>query len=263
MDRPVALSLVAIALLAPPAAAEDIGRFGIVAAPIDAALQAGGGPQFTWLNTQNTPVTPQQAFSGLELADDGYANASAGATILLTYAAGVLSNGPGPDLVLLDAGADITDIYLVSAANNNFSQSAVLAASEDTGVERAYYAGGAGPLPFRIMAREFDLTQLGVAPGAAVTQLRIFTEGPACDLLGVGVLRPAMAGDMNCDGNVNNFDVDPFVLAVIHPQQYRASYPGCPKLNGDINHDGRFDNFDIDPFIACRINNPPPGQPCP
>ncbi|MBK8914407.1 MAG: hypothetical protein IPM64_07355 [Phycisphaerales bacterium] len=59
-------------------------------------------------------------------------------------------------------------------------------------------------------------------------------------------------GDMNCDGAVNNFDIDPFVLALIDPAGYAAAFPDCTP-SGDMNNDSRFDNFDIDPFVACVI----------
>lgn len=57
-------------------------------------------------------------------------------------------------------------------------------------------------------------------------------------------------GDLNCDGQVNNFDIDSFVLALTDPSGYAAAFPGCDILNGDINHDGVVNNFDIDPFVA-------------
>lgn len=58
-------------------------------------------------------------------------------------------------------------------------------------------------------------------------------------------------GDMNCDGVVNNFDIDPFVLALTDPQLYARLYPDCDINNGDINGDGLLNNFDIDPFVEC------------
>ncbi|MBK8914858.1 MAG: proprotein convertase P-domain-containing protein [Phycisphaerales bacterium] len=81
-------------------------------------------------------------------------------------------------------------------------------------------------------------------------------------------------GDTNCDGAVNNFDIDPFVQALINnssptaPAEYLAGggtqqcweQRGCW---GDINQDGGLTNFDIDPFVACLIVLPPPGQNCP
>ncbi|MGE0481666.1 MAG: immunoglobulin domain-containing protein [Phycisphaerae bacterium] len=61
-------------------------------------------------------------------------------------------------------------------------------------------------------------------------------------------------GDMNCDGVVNNFDIDPFVLALANPDEYERQYPNCDGgSNGDVNDDGALNNFDIDPFVACLI----------
>lgn len=57
--------------------------------------------------------------------------------------------------------------------------------------------------------------------------------------------------DMNCDGHVDNFDIDPFVAALTDPDAYAAEYPACDISNGDVNQDGVVNNFDIDPFVEC------------
>lgn len=59
----------------------------------------------------------------------------------------------------------------------------------------------------------------------------------------------SIPGDLNCDGAVNNFDVDPFVLALTDTAAWQLVYPGCDVANGDTNGDGIFDNFDIDAFV--------------
>jgi hypothetical protein len=56
-------------------------------------------------------------------------------------------------------------------------------------------------------------------------------------------------GDLNCDGLVNNFDIDPFTLALSDPGGYQTAYPDCNLKNGDCNGDGVVNNFDIDPFV--------------
>ena len=56
--------------------------------------------------------------------------------------------------------------------------------------------------------------------------------------------------DMNCDGIIDSFDIDPFVLALTDPDAYRATFPDCDINNGDIDGDGDVDAFDIDPFVA-------------
>ena len=57
-------------------------------------------------------------------------------------------------------------------------------------------------------------------------------------------------GDMNCDGTVNNFDIDPFVLALTDPGAYATAFPDCDSMLADANDDGTVNNFDIDPFVA-------------
>jgi len=57
-------------------------------------------------------------------------------------------------------------------------------------------------------------------------------------------------GDLNCDGTVNAFDIDPFILALTDPSAYAETYPDCAVINADINGDGTVNAFDIDPFIA-------------
>jgi len=63
------------------------------------------------------------------------------------------------------------------------------------------------------------------------------------------VLLEGRKGDLNCDGVVNNFDIDPFVLALTDPNAYARAYPHCDWILGDVNGDGVVDNFDIDPFV--------------
>ena len=61
---------------------------------------------------------------------------------------------------------------------------------------------------------------------------------------------PAL-GDMNCDGLVNNFDIDPFLDALFDPATYDANNPNCIILNGDVDGSGTVDSFDIEGFLDC------------
>lgn len=56
-------------------------------------------------------------------------------------------------------------------------------------------------------------------------------------------------GDLNCDGVVNNFDIDAFVAALVDPAGYSDAYPDCSGSLGDVNQDGVLNNFDIDGFV--------------
>jgi hypothetical protein len=56
-------------------------------------------------------------------------------------------------------------------------------------------------------------------------------------------------GDMNCDGRINSFDIDPFVRALTDPGSYEPAYPECDVWHADIDGDGWITAFDIDPFV--------------
>ena len=60
---------------------------------------------------------------------------------------------------------------------------------------------------------------------------------------------PYPPGDLNCDGLVNSFDIDPFVLALTGPEDYAVAYPDCDVILADCNGDGLVNSFDIDPFV--------------
>ncbi len=73
---------------------------------------------------------------------------------------------------------------------------------------------------------------------------------------GIWSLPVALPGDMNGDGAVNVFDIDPFVLALVDPAAYAAQYPGVdPVLPGDLDGDGAVTSFDIDPFVQVLTGN--------
>ena len=61
-------------------------------------------------------------------------------------------------------------------------------------------------------------------------------------------------GDLNCDGQVNFGDINPFVLLLTNPAGWQAMYPNCPMLNGDCNQDGVVDFGDINPFVRLLTN---------
>ncbi|MFH1745412.1 MAG: right-handed parallel beta-helix repeat-containing protein [Planctomycetota bacterium] len=60
-------------------------------------------------------------------------------------------------------------------------------------------------------------------------------------------------GNMNCEGIVNVYDIDGFILAVsTYPgfEEYYALYPDCDPMLADVNFDGAVNAYDIDGFIA-------------
>jgi hypothetical protein len=93
------------------------------------------------------------------------------------------------------------------------------------------------------------------APGGTLTRAQVlWTAVPnhwqRIDVRESILLLHCTPGDLNCDGFVNNFDIDPFVLAISDPQGYYLEFPMCNINNADANGDGAVNNFDIDPFVA-------------
>jgi len=74
------------------------------------------------------------------------------------------------------------------------------------------------------------------------------TSAPRCIRYLRG-LTPGVVGDLNCDFTVNNFDIDPFVLALTNPSKYEQRFPLCDRMLADTSGDGVVNNFDIDPFV--------------
>ncbi len=64
-------------------------------------------------------------------------------------------------------------------------------------------------------------------------------------------IRPGCRCDMNCDGTVDFFDIDPFLLALFDRARYAELYPECDPRNADASGDCNIDFFDIDPFLDC------------
>lgn len=93
------------------------------------------------------------------------------------------------------------------------------------------------------------ITWLGVASLDSVVGLSMGEGVP------VGYLESNLSsagwcrGDLNCDGAINTFDIDPFVLALTSPDAYAASFAGCDYTLADVNYDGVVNAFDIDPFV--------------
>ncbi len=65
------------------------------------------------------------------------------------------------------------------------------------------------------------------------------------------------AADADCNGAIDFFDIDPFLLALFDPAGYVAAQPTCDLGNADVNGDGAVDFFDIDPFLSCLFQGCP------
>lgn len=74
-------------------------------------------------------------------------------------------------------------------------------------------------------------------------------------------------GDLNCDGQIDFSDINPFVLALSNWEQWKLQYPNCPEQNADINGDGLYGGSngfgDINPFVALLASGGGQPIPCP
>jgi hypothetical protein len=64
-------------------------------------------------------------------------------------------------------------------------------------------------------------------------------------------------GDLDCDGAVNKFDIDPFVLALTDPVAYGVAFPSCDVMLADLKSDGLVNGLDIDPFVQLLLGGGP------
>ena len=65
-------------------------------------------------------------------------------------------------------------------------------------------------------------------------------------------------GDLNCDGQLNSLDIDPFVLALSSGptfEDYYAAYPDCDPMFADCNEDGSINSLDIDVFVDLLVGS--------
>ncbi len=85
----------------------------------------------------------------------------------------------------------------------------------------------------------------GAGGSPAACGERVFSIG----VEGLVALTAGRRGDTNCDGRIDFFDIDPFVLGLFDPQGYGAAFPDCSLARVDVNGDGSVDFFDIDAFL--------------
>ncbi len=159
--------------------------------------------------------------------------------------------------------SELTDVSLrywrwlgVQAAPND---RAAVAVSSDGSIWHTIWQNPAEHIGDHVWVHEeFDISDL--ADGQPGVQVR-WTMGPTnpeivfcgwniddVEIWGVPATSFA-AGDLNCDGAVNAFDIDAFVLALTDPAAYAVAYPDCDIRLADLNADGTINVFDIDPFV--------------
>lgn len=86
-------------------------------------------------------------------------------------------------------------------------------------------------------------------------QYRLHAYGNNCQTLlsDPALLVVIRRGDADCDGAVDNRDIDAFVTALLSPAEYADLYPDCLIRAADVNRDGAIDAADIDWFVECLV----------
>jgi len=111
---------------------------------------------------------------------------------------------------------------------------------------------------------QFNPVSLPTLPSGREWQLSYLSTG-----VKLTVVEPSLicAGDLNCDGQIDFGDINPFVLALSNWAAWQAQYPDCPPKNADINGDGQYggpNGFgDINPFVALLASGGGQPIPCP
>lgn len=98
--------------------------------------------------------------------------------------------------------------------------------------------GGAVDIAIAAEVELYETLVAGIAPGSIVTG-QLDTEFVA----------PSLRGDVNCDGRVDYFDINPLLVALDGQSDFESSYPTCNWLNADCDCDQDVDYFDIGPFL--------------
>jgi len=117
------------------------------------------------------------------------------------------------------------------------------------------------------MATDFVLPDGSVVTGVAYVEfepvaplnhrrsigLEVTSDDPNGITVSDVAVTPFAAGDLDCDGAVNNSDIPAFVMALTDPDNFALTYPGCSLALGDITGDGQFNNADIPAFVDLLI----------
>ncbi len=71
------------------------------------------------------------------------------------------------------------------------------------------------------------------------------------DNIVVSSVSPCDPCDMDCSGEINAFDIEPFLDLLFGGGEPCCGTRGVPPFTGDVNGDGVIDAFDIEPFMDC------------
>lgn len=124
---------------------------------------------------------------------------------------------------------------------------------DDTGFSLVFDAEAQGKFSsarqlWSAISGTFDLATLGYAAQVLIQSYDLDSLLPAS--MRVDYLTFLVDGDANGNNVLNNFDIQPFELALTDPAEFLDQFPAVTDYAQrlDVNHDGSFNNFDIQPF---------------
>ncbi len=167
---------------------------------------------------------------------------------------GRVQPGGSPGVLTINGGyaqvvGGALDIELAGAAPGaGHDQLAVAGTATLAGELQVSFTNGFVPAP----GQQFVILTAGMVTGAfssvSVPGQYELTYTPTSVVL--SVFSTTCLGDVNCDGAVDFFDIDPFVAKIGCPGTGPSCDAGCPWRNADTDQDGDVDFFDIDPFVS-------------
>lgn len=207
-----------------------------------------------WRRIQNTNPCASQQPIAMQIDDAGNA-------IALTFPSfkpAVLKYGPSGDLLWSrlhqGSGSVLPEALAVDAAGNSYAISRAPAPGDNADFFIESYAPD-GATRWTQRHSQFPGHSDFPASIAVDPRGRVYAAGytstpsTGSDFELVRFTQRA-PGDLNCDGQVNFGDIDPFVLALTSVSSYEASFPTCESANADLNNDREINFSDIDPFVA-------------
>jgi hypothetical protein len=242
-----------------------------------ASLKVGiPSPQFTWdLDTDpGWTVSGEWAFGAPagRGGPSGYADPIGGATGTNVYGVNLSGNysttagGPyyatlGP--VNLSRMSDVSLRFQrwLNSDYYPFVDNTVEVSNNGTSWTKVWSNGGAVMREYAWSAQQYDISSIATNQATVYIRWGYKILGGAnayagwniddVAIWGVKAPPPAIAGDLNCDGNVSYADINPFVLALTGQAEYERVYPDCRWMNADANRDGVVSYADINPFVNC------------
>ncbi len=157
------------------------------------------------------------------------------------------------------------NLFQIGGAQNTFGQAGTLIGTDpvvDPGIgqsgPQAILSGSFsapttfGTYTFRLAGGVANvLTSVGAPP--QMSEVSQATVDTSAALFSFTVGQSVCRGDLNCDGQINFGDINPFVMYLSNFANWQGSYQGCNPENGDINGDGTYGQAsfgDINPFVA-------------